>query len=218
MSLTITQFLVGGLDDNCTYICSDAERRAVVVDPTGDIAQVLDYCKNHQFMIEAIWLTHTHFDHIDQIPTVQKAVGPLPIYVHVTGANNIALDTPSSVLELTDDQTLSVGEKTVQVLHTPGHSPDSVCFYYSGSDTQAPWLISGDTLFVHGCGRTTPEQAPTLFLSLQRLKQLPEQTTVYPGHDYGPTPNSTIAAELQHNQFLRAQSFEAFYQERFPKF
>ena len=216
MPLTITQFLVGGLDDNCTYICNDAEGRAVVVDPTGDIAQVLDYCSNHWLTIEAIWLTHTHFDHIDQIPAVQEVVGPVPIYVHAAGVNNLATNNPSPIHQLSDRHELCVGKETVKVLHTPGHSPDGVCFYYAGSIGHAPWLLSGDTLFINGCGRTTPDNALTLYQSLQRLKDLPHETIVYPGHDYGPVPHNTIGAEREENRFLRASTYEKFYAERFP--
>ena len=215
MALSVTQHLVGGFDKNCTYICTDTETgAAAIVDPTGDLAPVFASLTKDT-PITAIWLTHTHFDHIDGIPEVHATFGAVPIYVHTTGAPTLEAAGYEAVKTYVDGDTLELGATAVTALHTPGHSPDGCCFYAEDTDAGAPTLLSGDTLFVRGCGRTTPEQALTLYESLQRLKALPEETVVYPGHDYGPSPISTLAIERTENRFLAAPDYDAFYRERF---
>ncbi len=215
MALSVTQHLVGGFDKNCTYICTDTETgAAAIVDPTGDMAQVLADV-THRDALTAIWLTHTHFDHYDGVPAIYDRVGTIPIYVHEWGMPALQTVGYQDVHPFADGDTLTLGNTTMEVLHTPGHSPDGCCFYTEDTDSDAPALLSGDTLFVRGCGRTTPPDAPQLYESLQRLKALPEETVVYPGHDYGPSPTSTLAIERAENRFLIAPDYDTFYQERF---
>lgn len=212
----VTQFTVDGFDQNFTYICTDPDSdAAVVVDPAGDITEVLTDITNQQKTITAVWLTHTHPDHYDALPALIEHTGTLPIYVHEAGAARLR-NQGFAVTDIYEGSQLRVGTTTWQVLHTPGHSPDGCCFYHASSASQPPYLISGDTLFVRGCGRTTPTEAQTLFHSLQRLQQLPGEAIVFPGHDYGPTPTSTIASEQQYNPYLQASDLETFLQVRFP--
>ena len=96
-------------------------------------------------------------------------------------------------------------------MHTPGHRFDSLCLYNSRSKS----LFTSDTLFVHGCGRVDFEGSnPNLMLdTLERIKRMPEDTTVYPGHDYGPTKTSTIEIEKRMNPFLK-MTREEFLKQR----
>lgn len=216
MSLQITQHLVDGFDKNCTYICTDTDTtRAVLVDPAGNIDTVL-HSIPADVTVQAIALTHAHPDHYDGLPAVYDQFGPIPIYVHQAGAGHLTTEGYEHVHPLENNDTLTIGEQTLMVLHTPGHSPDSCCLYTTDTTDATPALISGDTLFVQGCGRTTPEQARTLYDSLERLKALPDETVVFPGHDYGPAPSSTIGDECHLNRFLCAPDFEHFFAERFP--
>lgn len=218
MSLQITQYRVGGFDDNCSYLVRDiTQKTAAVVDPTGDMRTLFADLEAAELSVTAIWLTHSHFDHYDRAEAITERYGAVPIYVHEAGMKTVAEAVPNPVKPLTDDDALPVDADgpAVRVLHTPGHSADGVCFFYPATDDAAPQLISGDTLFVRGCGRTTPDAARTLYETLQRLKQLPGETVVYPGHDYGPTATSTLEEECNHNRFLRASDYESFYAERF---
>jgi glyoxylase-like metal-dependent hydrolase (beta-lactamase superfamily II) len=116
-------------------------------------------------------------------------------------------------LEVFDDrpvapgETSAVGDVQVQCRHTPGHTPGSQCFHVRNR------LVAGDTLFIQGCGRCDlPGGDPAaLFHSLTRtLNALDDATVLYPGHNYAPTPTSTLADEKQHNPFLRLQTIEQF--------
>lgn len=216
MSLTITQHLVNGFDNNCAYTCIDTSANtAVVVDPSGDIMPELTNIPEN-ITISAVWLTHTHQDHLDKLGNVLSLTGALPIYVHKSGASRLTHDGYNEVIPITEGDAVMVGNIPFTVLHTPGHSEDSVCFYYEGDNATPPALLSGDTLFVQGCGRTSQTEASTLYSSLQRIASLPANTRIFPGYDYGPTSTSTLASELEFNQFLRAYDYESFIAERFP--
>jgi glyoxylase-like metal-dependent hydrolase (beta-lactamase superfamily II) len=213
MSVRVTQIGVGGFDDNFAYLIHDlATQRGFVVDPSGNVSRILHAKEVLGIELVGILITHTHFDHIEGIDAVAPG-GAVPVYVHELG---VAKVNASTVYPLCDQQTVQVGETEVTVLHTPGHSEDAVCFLLEPSDLP-PQLVTGDTLFVHGCGRIQPAQAETMFASLQRLKHLPPETVIYPGHDYGPTPTSTLEHECQHNPYLTAPDIETFRERRFAQ-
>ena len=129
-----------------------------------------------------------------------------------TGAKLAAhpLDVPGADIPLEEGSVLQVGEGAVEVLHTPGHTPGSVTLHPPGA------LITGDTLFVTFVGRAdlSGSDPEALYRSLRRLAAFPPETTVYPGHDYGPRPVSTIAFELENNSYLRCPDLESFLKLR----
>jgi glyoxylase-like metal-dependent hydrolase (beta-lactamase superfamily II) len=104
---------------------------------------------------------------------------------------------------LTDGERIRVGDLALEVIHTPGHTPGGVCLYADGN------LFTGDTLFVGDSGRTDLPggDRPTLGASIRRLMTLPEDTVVWPGHDYGPTPSSTLGWEKRHNVNAREYGY-----------
>ena len=113
---------------------------------------------------------------------------------------------PSSIKPIDPSSDIQLGAHRIQVLHTPGHTPGSVCFLLDDR------LVTGDTLFVKACGRTDlpggdPEK---LYQSLDRIAKLDDQIVVYPGHDYGETKTSTVGAEKRQNPFMQFRSPQAF--------
>lgn len=215
MALEITQFSVGGFDKNFSYLVHDPEtKEAAYVDPTGDIELVLKFIATEKLSVTAVWLTHTHFDHIDRLADM---IAHFDVPVHVAPGGVPQLHGQDiTVARLMPDAELFLGANRVMVLHTPGHSEDSVCFCITAdtSTTGAQLCITGDTLFVGGCGRTDEAGVNHLYQSLQYLKTLSPQTIIYPGHDYGSTPTSTINHELAHNKYLLAENFAVFKQLR----
>jgi glyoxylase-like metal-dependent hydrolase (beta-lactamase superfamily II) len=133
--------------------------------------------------------------------------------VHERGAAQ--LDT-EGVRPLQDCGTVSIGDAEVTVLHTPGHCGDAVCYFIPAGCAAdgTPKLISGDTLFVDRVGKTNERDIADLWQSLQWLMQLPDATEVYPGHDYGGQPVSTIGREKQQNPFLTVSDFDDFKAKR----
>ncbi len=163
---------------------------------------MLSVIRERGLTLEILGNTHGHNDHIAGNAEVLKATGAKlaasPIDVHNP---DIPLGEGSHIL---------IGEVNIAVLHTPGHSPGAVVFNPPGA------LITGDTLFVTRCGRAdfrTSDPA-ALYHSLLRLAAFPPETKVYPGHDYGPQPNSTIAFERENNEYLKCPDLESFIRLR----
>jgi len=204
----IEQISIGGFDKNFAYIIHDGKERAVV-DPSGDVEKILSVIEKKKLRPTAILVTHTHFDHIDGIDVFRKSY-PVPIYMHKNARERVnAHNSIKRTLEEGDE--IRIGTLVARVLYTPGHIDDALCFYLEKENA----LISGDTLFVEGCGRVGSEaDAEALYESLQRLKELPDNTQVFPGHDYGSMPHSTIRHEKEKNRFFLAGNLEEFKKER----
>lgn len=207
MALGIQQFHVGGFDKNLSYVVYDStSREAFIVDPTGDVQQLLDFISEHTLHLKGVVLTHTHFDHFDTLPEV-LAVHAVPVYVHEAGRSAVA---NADVVPLREGSALMLGISQLMVLHTPGHSPDSICLYAAPPEADPPFVISGDTLFVGGCGRTDLAHVADLYASLQRFLTLSPETMIYPGHDYGVTPVARLGDELVENTYFQATTLEEF--------
>lgn len=217
MKLFVHQIAVGGFDSNFSYLIYEEGGHAAVVDPAGDIDEIVSAFEKQGLTLQAIFITHTHLDHIEGIGEILRRCHEVPIFVHESGVQPLRRSTPAALIKPCQDNTmLPIGDGEVRVLHTPGHIDDAVCFFietqYSAVDR--PLLITGDTLFVEGCGRTNAANVTKLYNSLTRLANLPDETVVYPGHNYGPTSTSTIGQEKQRNRFLLALDLPAFIKER----
>jgi len=212
----IRQFLVGGYDDNFSYLIIDQNtKEASIVDPCGNMSELFDYVKESDLKLVSVFITHSHFDHVEGVPQVLKKYN-IPIYAHPNAESRIK-DANGMILVVDEGDILSTGGLAIRVLYTPGHIDDAICFYIdSPLNDKVPALITGDTLFVEGCGRTNRTDAKDLYESLQRLKKLDKNTKVYTGHNYGSIPISTIEHELKKNRFFLAKDYDAFLQERFP--
>lgn len=197
MSATIIQIPVGPMANFAYLVVDPVARKAVVVDPGWEAEKILKQTQELGAEIVGVWLTHTHFDHIQEVEAVMKAVPQCGIWVHPLERAQLG-DVTGTIHEINDGDTVTVGNETAQVLHTPGHSPGAVCYVIGDG------VITGDTLFVGAIGRTDlPGSDPrAMGKSLKRLAQLPEDLVVYSGHDYGDRPTSTIGREKQTNPYM----------------
>lgn len=192
MPAVVHQVAVGGFDSNFSYLvyCSKTHE-GFVIDPCGDVEKIFALIEKEHVELRFIINTHTHFDHLERNSEVQKKYS-VPVFLHP------AESYPADRF-IKDNENIILGTLIVQILHTPGHSPGGICILVDNK------LFTGDTLFVGSCGRCdfAGGNAEKLYASLQRLAQLPLQTIIYPGHDYGQTPNSTIGKEKAQNKFLK---------------
>jgi hydroxyacylglutathione hydrolase len=196
--------------ENFVYLIRDhTSGRAAVVDPAWEVPRVIELAEREGVRITDILLTHSHHDHINGI---QDVLGRYDAQLHLLKAEarfwGHGLDLPT--LHHGGD-TIALGDTEIRVLHTPGHTPGSAC-YRIGND-----VITGDTLFVFGCGRCDlrggdPEQ---MFQTLKRLVQdLPRETVIHPGHNYADRPVSTMDEQLAGNPFLHFDHLERFVEYR----
>lgn len=213
----IIQLSVGGFDNNFSYFVSDGvSKEIVVVDPAGDMEDMLAEIHAHKFQPSAILLTHSHFDHVEGVDMlIQKY--KIPVYMHMNARGRV--EVPEGLERYGGDgDTILVGKLTIEIMHTPGHIDDSVCYFISAKQEAdgVPKLLTGDTLFVEGCGRADLPHGSVkdLYSSLKRLKKLPDETLIYSGHDYGSKPISSIAFEKEYNKYFLCRSFEEFKAKR----
>lgn len=206
----MTQFTLHSLElgpmDNFVHIIEDhRSKRMAVVDPAWEADEILAFAQAQNCQITDILLTHTHNDHINAMrPLVEK----LTPNVHLSPAEANHWQQPLGQLQLHQDgDVLKLGDTNIKVIHTPGHTPGSTCYWLGNH------VITGDTLFVYGCGRCdlpggNPKQ---MYHSLHKLiSTLPPETEIHPGHDYSVKPTNTIAEERAGNPFLHCENEQTF--------
>ena len=203
----VTHFFCGDMD-NMSYVISDTiTKDCVIVDPSWDVDQLIGYISKESLHLSAIWITHAHFDHVLGLDDV---LCDFDVPIMLPSMSAAKFSNYSRVMPFQSGDELVCGNVKWSVLPTPGHSADGVCFY------SAPHLIAGDTLFIDRCGRADFEDSNVndLYSSLQRLKQLPDDTIVYPGHNYGKTPIDTLGNQRVQNPYLTVSNEAEFIRLR----
>lgn len=188
-----------GIMQNFSYLIGDEKtKEAAVVDPGWEIDKILQVAKKHELNIKMILLTHADYDHINGVKDIVNAADAT-VYVHKEERDEIKKLGINKIKILNDNDEINIGKIKVKVIHTPGHTPGSVCFLAENK------LITGDTLFVENIGRVDKPNgdAKKMADSLNKLKKLDESIEVYPGHDYGSKPYSTIGYEKKNNYHMR---------------
>jgi hydroxyacylglutathione hydrolase len=219
VSLYLKQLPLGPMQ-NFVYLIGDTEtRQAVAVDPAWDIDAILKVLEADDMTLEGALITHFHPDHIGGDLMGHHIQGPvellergakIKVYVHKEEADYVPRVCSLSRTDLTlceGGDELVLGAQRIRFLHTPGHTPGSQCFLVDHN------LVSGDTLFVGGCGRVDlPGSDPAqMYDSLvNKLKALPDETVLFPGHDYADRPTSTIGEEKRRNVYMRLNRLEDF--------
>jgi glyoxylase-like metal-dependent hydrolase (beta-lactamase superfamily II) len=204
---------------NYVYLIGDNEtRECMVVDPAWDVDGILKIVDQDDMTLTGALITHYHPDHIgghlfgQDIPGVTDLLEKRPVKIHMHKEEapyvkqTLGLES-SDFIAVDGETTVDIGKVPVRLLHTPGHTPGSLCFMVDGN------LVSGDTLFIGSCGRVDlPGSNPAdLYHSLDRkLKKLPPDTVLYPGHNYAADASSTIGQELQTNPYMRFESIDQF--------
>jgi hydroxyacylglutathione hydrolase len=200
--LEIIQIPAGEMKNFAYLLCCPVTGEGLAVDPSFAAKALLAEIARREVRLKLLVNTHGHRDHVAGNREVLEATGA------VLAAHPLAV--AEAELPLEEGARLTVGESPVEILHTPGHTPGDITLHPPGA------LLTGDTLFVTRVGRADlPGSDPeALYRSLQRLASFPGETLVYPGHDYGPRPVSTISFERQHNPFLRCPDLESFLRLR----
>jgi len=205
--LIIKMLQVGSLQTNCYIVGCEDTKEGAIIDPGGDAKRILAEVERLGLKIKYVINTHGHFDHTLANKGVVKATGAslaihsadAPLLTQGGGAfffGMMGKASPPADTILEEGQVLTLGQIGLKVLHTPGHSPGSICLYSEKEGV----LFDGDVLFNMGMGRydLPGGNGSVLMESIRRLLTLPNETTVYPGHG----PPTTIGHERRSNPFL----------------
>jgi hydroxyacylglutathione hydrolase len=186
--------------DNFSYIIADeTSREAAIVDPSLNQDVLMKFIKDQKLKLNYIIDTHGHGDHTAGNDDLKRASGA-QIVAHKI--SNVRRD-----VSVEDGNILKLGKIIIKVIHTPGHTPDSISLLVDGK------ILTGDTLFIGECGRTDLQGGnPTdMYYSLfDKLGKLDDKIEVYPGHDYGPKPSSTIGEQKRTNYVLGKRTLKEF--------
>lgn len=206
--MKVEKFVTGIISTNCYLVINEDTKQAVVIDPAACPSYLMNHIKSEGLKIEAILLTHGHFDHIMGIDGFLSEFD-VPVYVHEEDAD--AMEDPvlnqsstytsgytfGKARYLRDRQTLELAGYTFQVIHTPGHTKGGCCYYVASEGV----LFSGDTLFQNSVGRTDFVNSSTSDLVhsvREKLFLLPDDTMVYPGH----MGETKIGHEKKYNPYV----------------
>lgn len=188
MGLLIERIVIGPLQTNCYIISCEISGNSFIIDPGDEAVKISNFIRRNEFIPKGILLTHAHSDHIGGVKIIRNGFN-VPLMAHPDDVNRlISANLDPIDRYLVDGEFLNLGQESILVIHTPGHSPGSVCLY------RKPFLFSGDTLFKEGIGRTdlpggSYEQIENSIRN--KLFSLPDDTIVYPGHG----PETTIGDE-----------------------
>ena len=203
------QIHVGPMQNFSYLIGDEKSKECAVVDAGWDVDKLIDIAGKEKLNINKIILTHSHYDHAQKVDELASKTNAI-VYFHEDDFNEIGrvIKNPNiKIHKLKDNDEIKIGKIKIKVIHTPGHTPGAICLLIENK------LLTGDTLFVNAIGRTDLAGGDSLqlFESLQKLKKLDDKIEVYPGHDYGEIPFSTIGGEKKTNPYFKCESKEQFF-------
>jgi glyoxylase-like metal-dependent hydrolase (beta-lactamase superfamily II)/rhodanese-related sulfurtransferase len=195
-NITVKQFIAG----SCYSYILNSHAEALIIDPHISLNQEYkNYLNNNHLMLKFIIDTHTHADHFSLAAVLKKEFN-VPVIMHEKAISEVATQ------KVKDADELVIGTSKLKVIYSPGHTDDTINLYAEGK------VFTADVLLIGSVGRVDFQNgsAESMFDTLQKLKVLPGQTQVFPGHDYHERKNSTIALEKINNPFLKEESKEKF--------
>lgn len=214
-SLYFKQIEIGPMQNYVYLIGSMEARKVAVVDAAWEIDTILKVAAQDDMEITYAFVTHTHPDHvgggfagmaIDGVTELLEKC-KAKVVVHKAEAEFLKGLSPSDLIKTDHGDKIDVGGIEIDLMHTPGHTPGSQCFLVDGR------VVSGDTMFIDACGRVDfpGGNAEQMYYSLtQKLAALPDDTILFPGHNYARLPHATIGEQKKTNPYLRFSSLKQF--------
>ena len=210
--MIVKQIKLSKMDTFCYLVGDKKTKTCALIDPAFDTRRILNIAGQMGFEVTHVINTHCHSDHTAGNKAVIAATGA-KLLIHAVDAERLSTvlnsafsrvlggrSSPNPDVLFQDNDVITIGASSLKTIHTPGHTPGGICLYVEGH------VFTGDTLFVEAVGRTDLPGGSSgqLLRSIrEKIYTLPGATIVWPGHDYGPTPSSTVADEMRNNLFTR---------------
>jgi glyoxylase-like metal-dependent hydrolase (beta-lactamase superfamily II) len=199
--LYLRQLQLGPMENFVYLVGAEGSKQTAIVDPAWDVEQAVELARKDGREITHALVSHHHRDHCNGLVPLLEGAGAR-VHIGRSDLEWLPDDVRNEVEPLDPGQVVEVGPLRIRALHTPGHTPGSTCFHVE-SGTGA--IFAGDTVFVNACGRCDlpggdPEQ---MFGSLGKLGRLGDDVRLYPGHDYGDQPVSSIGREREQNPYFK---------------
>ncbi len=215
--LIIEQIQIGPMENFAYLVGCRRTREVAIVDPAWDIDSLMNIVREKDYKVNAALVTHYHPDHcggsfgqntVSGVAELQ-AINPVKVYANkleAEGLKKVTGISDNDIAKVESGDTLKIGDIEIEFLHTPGHTPGSQCFKVKHT------LVSGDTLFINGCGRVDlpGSDVDDMYHSLQKLSALPDDTLLLPGHNYSHVPHATMAETRQQNVYMRINNLESW--------
>ena len=196
---------IGGFDKNLSYIVwCNSSHKALLIDAATEVNEILEFIESKQLILEKLLITHTHNDHIKYLNDIIYQFPNIQIHGYKNPEKKI-----TNYKGLEHNEIIIIGSEIFIVLHTPGHYPDSICFW----NQQHNCLFTGDTIFVGRTGRTIgiKSNISQLYNSVyKKILTLPKNTIIYPGHHYGYKKTITIKENISLSPFFQCTSENEF--------
>lgn len=207
--LFIHQFILGTWDNFIYFIGDKNTKEVMVVDPGWHADKIIEEAKKFDVNIKGALCTHSHPDHVNAVEDLLKT-HDVPVYM-LDHEVDFATWRCQNLKRISAGDELKIGNINIDIMHTPGHTPGSTCYHVHGN------VVTGDTLFVNGCGRCdfvggNPE---VMYNTLHKLlNDLSSDTIIFPGHNYGSTPNATVKNQKAENPYMQFDTVEGFVNHR----
>ena len=216
-NLILKQMEVGPMENFIYFVGDKGTNEVAVIDPAWDVQFLLEEAKKNNLKIKAALVTHGHFDHTNGVEELLKSLD-IPVYINKHEAdffNQYEIKWGKENIKKTkSDEKIKIGNIEIRFVHTPGHTPGSQCFLIDNN------LVSGDTLFINGCGRcdlpggNVDEMFDTIY---NKLMKMGDDTIIFPGHNYADKKHDTLESQKKTNPYMQYDNLMAFIGKRLPK-
>lgn len=207
--IILHQFELGTWDNFIYFLGDAATKEVVVVDPGWHADKIIEEAEKQDVKIKGILCTHSHPDHVNEVEELLKT-HDVPVYM-LDKEIDFSNWSCENLERKSAGDSIEVGHVKIDFVHTPGHTPGSTCYHMNNQ------LITGDIMFVNGCGRCdfVGGDPKTMHATLWNLLDtLPGETIIYPGHNYGPAPSATMESQKTENPFMQFDTLEGFVSHR----
>ena len=198
------KYFIGGYDKNiCYLVWCDVTKYAAIIDPSVEINPILEFIEANNLILDKVLITHSHHDHIKYLQDILNQYNLLKVHMSHLSSSKF------NCLPLSDNQIINIGTEIITVLETPGHYFDSVCFWNSKNK----FIFTGDTMFIGRTGRVINQKSSIekLYHSTYNiLLNLPHETIIYPGHNYGYKIYDSIKNNIESSKFFKCKDLDDF--------